>query len=89
MSNQKSKEIDFGSTIYYKLYSDSTLEVELTKDIGVLLTTSDSSFILSDGIEIPIRDIKYLEIENKIRKHYGVTNIIDEEVPKLDAAKID
>ena len=70
MSNQKSKEIDFGSTIYYKLYSDSTLEVELTKDIGVLLTTSDSSFILSDGIEIPIRDIKYLEIENKKNKNW-------------------
>ena len=64
-STQKSKEIDFGSTIYYKLYSDSILEVELTKDMGVLITTSDSNFVLSNGIEIPIRDIKYLEIENK------------------------
>ncbi len=69
-STQKSKEIDFGSTIYYKLYSDSILEVELTKDMGVLITTSDSNFVLSNGIEIPIRDIKYLEIENKKNKKW-------------------
>ncbi len=69
-STQKSKEIDFGSTIYYKLYSDSVLELELTKEMGVLLTTSDSNFVLSDGIEIPIRDIKYLEIENKKNKKW-------------------
>lgn len=69
-STQKSKEIDFGSTIYYKLYSDSILEVELTKEIGILLTTSDSSFVLSDGIEIPIKDLKYLEIENKKNKKW-------------------
>jgi len=70
LSTQKSKEIDFGSTIYYKLYSDTILEVEFTKDIGILLTTSDSSFVLSDGIEIPIKDLKYLEIENKKNKKW-------------------
>tara|TARA_Y100000739_G_scaffold185934_1_gene164669 strand:+ start:1516 stop:2025 length:510 start_codon:yes stop_codon:yes gene_type:complete len=64
-STQKSKEINFGTTIYYKLFSDSVLGIELTKDIGVLITTSDSSFVLSNGIEIPVRDIKYLEIKNK------------------------
>ena len=69
-NNQKSKEIDFGSKIYYKLYSDSVLEIELTKEVGVLLTTSDSSFVLSDGIEIPVKDIQYLEIENKKNKKW-------------------
>ncbi|MBO72287.1 MAG: hypothetical protein CMD35_01600 [Flavobacteriales bacterium] len=64
-NTQKSKEVDFGSTIYYKLYSDSVLGIELTKDIGIVATTADSSFILSDGTEIPVKDIKYLEIENK------------------------
>ena len=72
-STEKSKEIDFGSRIYYKLYSDSLLEVEITKDVGILITTSDSSFVLSDGMEIAVSDIKYLEIESKkVRKWRGI-----------------
>tara|TARA_Y100000739_G_scaffold210506_1_gene201149 strand:+ start:328 stop:837 length:510 start_codon:yes stop_codon:yes gene_type:complete len=72
-STEKSKEIDFGSRIYYKLYSDSILEVEITKDVGILITTSDSSFVLSDGMEIAVSDIKYLEIESKkVRKWRGI-----------------
>ena len=71
--NQKSKEIAFGSTIYYKLYSDTILEIELTKDVGIISTTSDSSFVLSDGMEVPINDIKYLEIKNKkVNKWRGI-----------------
>ncbi|MAS52708.1 MAG: hypothetical protein CMD20_05845 [Flavobacteriales bacterium] len=72
-STEKSKEIDFGSRIYYKLYSDSILEVEITKDVGILITTSDSSFVLSDGMEIAVSDIKYLEIESKkVKKWRGI-----------------
>ncbi|MFL2582262.1 MAG: hypothetical protein ACJ0QJ_03810 [Flavobacteriales bacterium] len=72
-STEKSKEIDFGSRIYYKLYSDSILEVEITKDVGILITTSDSSFVLSDGMEIAVSDIKHLEIESKkVRKWRGI-----------------
>jgi len=72
-TNEKSKEIDFGTKIHYKLYSDSVLGFEITKDIGILITTSYSSFVLSNEIEIPISDIKYLEIENKkIKKWRGI-----------------
>ena len=69
----KSKEIDFGTEIYFKLYSDSVLGVEITKDIGTLITTSDSGFVLSDGMEISVSDIKYLEIESKkVKKWRGI-----------------
>ena len=72
-STEKSKEIDFGTKIYYKLYSDSILGIEITKDVGTLITTSDSSFVLSDGMEISVSDIKYLEIDNKqIKKWRGI-----------------
>jgi hypothetical protein len=67
-STQKSKEIDFGRTIYFKLFSDSVLGIELIKEMGILTTTSDSNFIFSDGMEVPIGDIKYLEIESKKTK---------------------
>lgn len=61
----KSHEIAFGSKIYYKLYSDSVLGVELTEDYGILTTTEDSLLILKDGTEIAANDISFLEIENK------------------------
>lgn len=72
-STEKSKEIDFGSKIYYKLYSDSMLKVEITKDVGILKTTSNSGFVLSDGMEISVSDLKYLEIERKkVKKWRGI-----------------
>ena len=72
-TTEKSKEIDFGTKIYFKLYSDSALGVEITKDVGTLITTSDSGFILSDGMEISVSDIKYLEIESKkVKKWRGI-----------------
>jgi hypothetical protein len=74
-STQKSKEIDFGRTIYFKLFSDSVLGIELIKEMGILTTTSDSNFIFSDGMEVPIGDIKYLEIESKKTKNWqGLTS---------------
>lgn len=69
-STGKSKEIQFGTKIYYKLFSDSVLGTEISPDYGVLTTTTDSNLVFEDGTEIPVGDISYLEIENKKAKKW-------------------
>ena len=64
-STGTSKEISFGAVIYYTLHSDSSLGVELQKDKGIITTTGDSTIVLASGLEIPVSDLKYLEIESK------------------------
>ena len=68
-----SREISFGTKIFYKLHSDSVLGTEITPDYGVLITTSDTNLVLTDGTEIPASDISYLEIDNKsLKKWRGI-----------------
>ncbi len=64
-TNGKSFEIAFGSKIYYKLFSDSVLGVEISEDYGIIQTTEDTILIMKDGTEIAASDISYIEIENK------------------------
>ncbi len=64
-TNGKSFEISFGSKIYYKLYSDSILGVEISEDYGIVQTTEDTLIIMKDGIEVAANDISFIEIENK------------------------
>lgn len=66
----KSKEINFGATIYYKLHSDSTIEIEMQADKGIITTSYDSAIVLDNDIELNISDLKYLEIENKKLKKW-------------------
>lgn len=66
----KTKEIQFGSKIYYTLKSDSVLGVELTPDYRILTTSADSMLIFADGTEISAFGINYLEIENKRAKKW-------------------
>lgn len=67
------KEIPFGSKIFYRLHSDSILSVEIPKEIGVLQTTGDSTFIFMDQSEITVSDISYIEIEStRLRKWSAV-----------------
>lgn len=74
-TKNKNYEITFGQKIYYKLYSDSVLGVEISKDYGTLLSSTDSSLILDDSYEVLIADLKYLEIENdKIEKWRGISS---------------
>ena len=62
-------DIPFGSTLFYKLYSDSILSVKIPKEEGILQTTGDSTFVFIDQSEIAINDISYLEIKSqKIKK---------------------
>lgn len=62
-------DIPFGSTLFYKLYSDSILSVKIPKEEGILETTGDSTFVFTDQSEITINDIIYLEIRSrKIKK---------------------
>lgn len=66
----KAKEIYFGTTIHYTLFSDSVLGVYLQPDYGVVTTTADSMIVFQDGSEISTTDIKYLEIESKSLKRW-------------------
>lgn len=65
MITGKNKEIDFGTKIYYKLFSDSILGVEITPDYGIITTSYDSVIVFAEGTEISINDISYLEIDRK------------------------
>jgi hypothetical protein len=66
----KNKEIDFGTKIFYKLFSDSTLGVEITPDYGVITTSYDSILVFANGIEISAKDISYIEIDRKRLKKW-------------------
>lgn len=73
-TKNKNFEIDFGNKIYYKLYSDSVLGIDLSKDYSFLISSTDSSLILSDEEELLLSDIKYLEVENKsLKKWRGIS----------------
>jgi len=61
----KKKEINFGTKIFYKLYSDSVLNIEITPDYGIINSSYNSMLIFKDGTEISKNDISYLEIERK------------------------
>lgn len=69
----KKKQINFGAKIFYKLYSDSVLNIEITPDYGIITTSYDSMLIFKDGTEISKNDISYLEIDRKgLKKWRGV-----------------
>lgn len=69
----KKKEINFGAKVFYKLYSDSVLNIEVTPDYGIITTSYDSMLIFKDGTEISKNDISYLEIDRTgLKKWRGV-----------------
>jgi hypothetical protein len=69
----KTVEIPFGTKIFYQLYSDSILSVEIPKEQGVLQTTGDSTFVFLDQSRIVVNDVSYLEIESqKLKKWRAV-----------------
>ena len=69
----KKKEINFGTKIFYKLYSDSVLNIEITPDYGIIISSYNSMLIFKDGTEISKNDISYLEIERKgLEKWRGI-----------------
>ena len=64
-----SREISYGTKIFYTLYSDSVLGIEMTPDYGILSTSYDSILVFNDGTEVNKNDISFLEIDRKgIRK---------------------
>jgi hypothetical protein len=66
----KNKEIAFGTKIFYKLFSDSTLGFEITPDYGIITTSYDSIIVFEDEVEINKNDISYLEIDRKSLKKW-------------------
>jgi hypothetical protein len=69
----KKKQINFGAKIFYKLYSDSVLNIEITPDYGTITNSYDSMLVFKDGTEISKNDISYLEIDRKgLKKWRGV-----------------
>ena len=47
-----SREISYGTKIFYTLYSDSVLGIEMTPDYGILSTSYDSILVFNDGTEV-------------------------------------
>lgn len=61
----KKKEINFGDKIFYRLFSDSVLDIEMAPDYGIIETSYDSIIIFKNGTEISTNDISYLKIDFK------------------------
>lgn len=68
----KTKVLNFGADIQYKLYSDSVLTTDIGTEQGIIKTTVDSHIVFNNATEINAADIKYLEVKRlKLQKTKG------------------